>query len=751
MNTNDMIDRRQNDPSFYIGHSRDDGALQPLEDHLRGVAGRAEEFAAAFGCPGWGTASGLLHDDGKARPPYQNRIRALIRGESAVRVDHSTPGAKLAIENVAEPAGAGKLLAYCIAGHHTGLPDGTSGDDETSLSRRLARSETSPGILVDELKKIEPLPFLSTTPDFARQGFQAAFFTRMVFSCLVDADFLDTEAFVDPKRHAARGSYPSVRELKEKLDRFLAELIRNAPDTPINHQRKQILDECIAAARETLGLRSLTVPTGGGKTLSSLAFALDHANRYGLRRVIYVIPYTSIIEQTAQVFRSIFGENAVLEHHSNLDLERDGVDEDLEERRRLASENWEPPIIVTTNVQFFESFFANRSSRTRRLHNVARSVVILDEAQMLPIPFLKPTLEVIRELSDTFGSTVVLCTATQPALSANDSFRGGLLGVREIMSAPEQLEKAFERVQAESIGDVTDDDLAERLAAAQQVLCIVNTRGHARKLVEILDAKRIVVFHLSALMCPVHRRVVLEEIRRRLKAKEACRVVSTQLVEAGVDLDFPVVYRALSGIDSIVQAAGRCNREGKLPYPGKIYVFRPEGGLPPGYFRQNAQIAELVLHGREGEILRSDTVSAFFRELYWLKDGSGELDKERILESFRVGVVRGDFPFKTVAGKYRLIPDEQLTIVVPYDYRAREVCRTLAHTDYPGANLRRLQPYTVSLRPKALTTLVQVGYAEQIREEQYVMTEFGMKEAYDTRMGLNPDVPAFYSAENLIC
>ncbi len=412
----DRADERIDDPSFLIGHSRDDGELQPLEDHLRGVADLAGTFADAFGCRSWGVTTGLLHDDGKGLPPYQRRIRALIWGENAQRADHSTPGAKYAIEKVIQPPGAGKLLAYCVAGHHTGLPDGVSGDDESSLSRRLARSERSPGLLADEIPEIEPVPFVGTNPDQRRLGFQAAFFTRMVFSCLVDADFLDTEAFVDPDRHNARGRYPGVTELKAKLDAYLADLVRGAPDTVVNRQRRRILDECRVSAREAPGLRSLSVPTGGGKTLSSLAFALDHAVRYDLRRVIYVIPYTSIIEQTAQVFRSIFGDDAVLEHHSNLVLDRDDFDEDREERRRLACENWDPPIIVTTNVQFFESFFSNRSSRTRRLHNVARSVVILDEAQMLPVPFLKPTLEAIRELSEVYRSTIVLCTATQPAL-----------------------------------------------------------------------------------------------------------------------------------------------------------------------------------------------------------------------------------------------------------------------------------------------------------------------------------------------
>ena len=376
-----------------IAHRSEEGRDQALSEHLRNVAQRAGEFAAVFGAESWGRASGLLHDDGKASPAFQRRIRG-----ASVRVDHSTPGAKYATENLKAPKGFGKLLAYCVAGHHSGLPDGNAGDDETCLTRRLARGEPGSGYLAAELPSTFESPPIPKPPaPQSQRGFAGAFFVRMVFSCLVDADFLDTEAFLQPEKAEKRPTSLDLAALKQRLDIYLSELCAKAELTEVNRLRARILDESRAAAHLAPGLFSLTVPTGGGKTLSSMAFALEHALLHGLRRIIYVIPYTSIIEQTAQVFRYIFGSEAVLEHHSNFVQENEGGDDEIEERRRLVAQNWDASIVVTTNVQFFESFFANRTSKTRKLHNVAKSVVILDEAQMLPVPVLRPTMEMIRE------------------------------------------------------------------------------------------------------------------------------------------------------------------------------------------------------------------------------------------------------------------------------------------------------------------------------------------------------------------
>jgi CRISPR-associated endonuclease/helicase Cas3 len=580
----------------------------------------------------------------------------------------------------------------------------------------------------------------------------------MIYSCLVDADYLDTESFLDPERADKRRRAPNLLDLKPRLDAHLAEVAKNVEQTDVNRLRARILEECRIAASLHPGLFSLTVPTGGGKTLSSMAFALKHAVAHGLRRVIYVIPYTSIIEQTARVFRDIFGGDSVLEHHSNLIQEKDEADDEAEERRRLASENWDAPIVVTTNVQFFESFFANRSSKTRKLHNVAKSVIILDEAQMLPVPVLRPTLEVIRELVEHYGTSIILCTATQPALMANDEFKNGLEGAREMMSAPPDLEKALARVREKRLGTTKDADIIRLIRDEKRCLCIVNTKKHARLLFQALGGAE-GGFHLSAAMCPVHRSRVLGDlkepkagtIRQRLRDEEPCRVVSTQLVEAGVDLDFPVVIRAIAGIDSIVQAAGRCNREGRIAEGGRLYIFTPEEGLPPGHFRQSAQITELVLHDREGSTLDSETVRAYFRELYWVKDHGGGLDSERIMPLFEPGAVSGDFPFKTVAGLYRLIPDAQMPVIVPFDDRAGELCEELRWNTSPGALLRRLQPYTIQVYPGVLAGLIQSGYVESLHEDRYyVLTQFGMREAYDEHFGLNPVTKDFIQPEDLM-
>jgi CRISPR-associated endonuclease/helicase Cas3 len=444
-------------------------------------------------------------------------------------------------------------------------------------------------------------------PEKNRSCFQFSFFVRMIYSCLVDADFLDTELFMDVEKASWRHGYPSIEYMNEQLQSYLGELTSHALPTPINSYRTDILKQCLAAASQQPGLFSLTVPTGGGKTLSSLAFALKHALQFGKKRVIYVIPYTNIIEQNAAVFRTILGADAVLEHHSSFEPDEE------DRRSRLASENWDAPLVVTTNVQFFESLFASRSSRCRKIHRIATSVVVLDEAQMLPVPLLKPSLEVLRELALNYGTTIVLCTATQPALSTSETFKDGLENVREIVNEPAALYHSFKRVQTVKLPLLHDEELAGRLNEYRQVLCIVNTRRHARRLYELLP-DRAGCHHLSALMCPAHRTGVLNRVRTALGSGDPCRLVSTQLVEAGVDIDFPVVYRSLSGVDSIAQAAGRCNREGKMADLGKMFVFTPEAGLPPGYFRQSAETAKAVLR-HHVDPLSPEAVHAYFEQL----------------------------------------------------------------------------------------------------------------------------------------
>jgi CRISPR-associated endonuclease/helicase Cas3 len=454
-----------------------------IEDHLKRVAEMARSFANDFHAGDWAYLAGRWHDLGKYSKEFQARLLAVSDPDSHIetkpgRPDHSTAGAQHAYNSLKD---RGKLIAYAIAGHHAGLPDGKT-NDAPCLVRRLEKNipdySAAPHQILNQTASLAP-PFKMDK----RVSFQLSFFTRMIFSCLVDADFLDTERFMEAEKSEWRKGYPELSGLESILLKYMEQFIARAPASVINKNRATILQHCLDAADLKPGLFSLTVPTGGGKTLSSLAFALKHAVKNGLNRVIYVIPYTSIIEQNADVFRRILGEEAVLEHHSNFEPQEEDY------RSRLSAENWDAPLIVTTNVQFFESLFGNRSSRCRKLHNIAGSVVILDEAQMLPVPLLKPSLETLKELSLSYGTTIVLCTATQPSLSISAEFKDGLEGVREIIPDPAALYQAFKKIDMTYMSTLTDKELAERLMCYRQVLCIVNTRRHARNIYELIGQK----------------------------------------------------------------------------------------------------------------------------------------------------------------------------------------------------------------------------------------------------------------------
>jgi len=689
---------------------------QPLREHLLNVAARAETFAARFEAGPWGAVCGLLHDIGKASDKFQRRVR----GED-VRTDHSTAGARHANEAWGS---VGRLLAYCIAGHHSGLPDGVGGGG-VSLEQRLnpvhkaIEDASAWRACLGEQADITPpttVPFAVNGPN---AGFRFALFLRMVFSCLVDADRLDAEAAGDAEsleRAARRKDYPGLDVLAQRLDAHLA---RFGADTPVRRIRAEVLTACRTAADQAPGMFSLTVPTGGGKTLSSLAFALAHARRHGLDRVVYVIPYTSIIEQNAGVFRVALGDpdgEFVVEHHSNLVPSGGGGDD----RLHPATENWDAPIIVTTAVQFFESLFSARAGRCRKLHNLVRSVVILDETQMLPLRYLLPCIEALRELTETYRTSVVLCTATQPALSApengREGLKGGFMGVREIIPDPVALHALLRRVRIHHVGMLPDADLAARLAAEPQVLCIVPTRRMARELFTALrSAEPEGVFHLSALMCPEHRTATLDRIRLALKDKLPCHVVSTTLVEAGVDVDFPVVWRAEGGIDSIAQAAGRCNREGALA-TGQMFVFRPEGGLPRGDFRRSAQVAQSVAGRHRDDLLSPDAVRDYFLELYW-SAGLDQLDAKDIVRRSGEAAAKGLFPFREIERDFQLIDSATQGLIIPYGETAQGLVQQLRHlpSDASAKNLmRKLQRHTVSLYERDFIRLEREGAIERL-------------------------------------
>ena len=702
---------------------------QPLLEHLVNVAELAGRFGNVFAAGDWAATAGLWHDIGKASEEYQRRLRP---GGGKGRVDHSTAGAQLAEK---ELGGRGRLLAACVAGHHSGLLDGVSVDD-SCLARRLKKivpTVSFPGNPPKPEKLPTALPF---RPERQRQAFQLSFLVRMLFSCLVDADFLDTERFMDPQKGKWRHRFPPLGELWHRFSKNLAAKLSNVPISEINLRRKKVIDACLAKAQDPPGFFSLTVPTGGGKTISSLAFALKHALRHGLDRIIYVIPFTSIIEQNAEVFRELLGEDAVLEHHSAFDSTRwagQGSEEDeLLRKVELAAENWDAPVVVTTGVQFFESLFACRTSRCRKLHNIARSVIVLDEAQMIPVPFLLPCMEAIRELALNYGCSVVLCTATQPALNRNEEVRQGLEGVREIIADPSELYRAFRRVTVEDVGELSLEHLVRYLRNDDQVLCVVNTRREAREVFQLVwDEDG--AFHLSAQMCPEHRSVKLAQIRERLKEGQACRVVSTQLIEAGVDIDFPVVLRAVAGIDSIAQAAGRCNREGKLPRPGRVVIFRLDETFLPLEFRAPVETAAEVVRSHE-DPLSIEAVEDFFRLLYWR--AGKKLDSEGILEDAAERVSELHFPFRTIAEKFRFIRDAGEPVLIPYDEKGRSIIRQLRFAEFPGRLLREGQRYAVQIPWWALQKLEAAGAVERIRKVFPALTAHGFDSCYHDQLGL---------------
>ena len=701
--------------------------LHELADHLQAVAELASHFGRPFGGADWARLSGLWHDLGKYRAPFQAYIRRAsgLQGEGAHlegapgRITHSTAGALWAEQQLGL---GGRVLAYLIAGHHAGLHDWTAGL-EYRLSLEQSRQELTESLAAspppEVLRGPEFSPDLRSIPG-GKRGFHL--WLRMLFSCLVDADFLDTESFMDPAKVGRRGGWPGLSALQGLFNTQILELDRRARATAVNALRRQIRADCVAAAALEPGFFSLTVPTGGGKTLSSMAFGLEHAVRFDKRRIVYVIPYTSIIEQTAEVFRGIFGD-AVVEHHSN--AEADPGQETA--RSRLACENWDAPIIVTTSVQFFESLFAARTSRCRKLHNLADSVVILDEAQLLPPAFLQPILDVLNLLSRHYGVSVVLSTATQPALASRAYFDPrqdirGLDQVREIIPDPDELYRRLQRVVVRRPEDWHEPigwpDLAEELSRHESVLAIVNTRRQARDLHGLMPSGTL---HLSALMCGAHRSAVIGRIKARLGAGTPTRVVSTQLVEAGVDVDFPLVYRAVAGLDSIAQAAGRCNREGCLD-KGEVHVFVPPEAPPPGHLRKAADATLAVWYQWRGDPLERSLFAAYFERLYYASD----LDAARVSELLQVDGHTLGVSLRTAAERFRLIQDDSSPIIVRYlgpDGSDDAVDKLIGKLREQGAErwlMRKLQRYIVNIPRRDALRLLHQGDVEEIMPGLFV-------------------------------
>lgn len=695
----------------YLAHKSEDTREQTILEHLNRTADLCARFAAAFGAEEQGRLVGLAHDLGKYSDAFQRRIRG-----STEQVNHSDAGATECCKlNQA-------YAAFAVAGHHGGLPDGGGQGDHYEDRTFCGRMKKA------ALGKVEPYSVWQEEirlPTAARPvcsgPLEEMFFTRMLYSCLVDGDFLDTETFMVGKEQE-RGGGDQMEVLEGKLRSHISGWF--PPKTELNRERCAVLQRCLEQGeRQKPGLFTLTIPTGGGKTVASLAFALRHACTHGLRRIIYVIPYTSIIEQNAQVFRDILGEQNVLEHHSGVLY--DSKDETRPDNIRLAraTENWDMSVVVTTAVQFFESLFANRSSQCRKLHNLAQSVIIFDEAQMLPVPYLRPCVFAISQLVKHYGVSAVLCTATQPALDG--IFREFFPNRPAMEICPMLHHDVFRRVTFRRLGKLSQETLAEQLNGYEQVLCIVNSRKSAQEIYSQLSKEG--SFHLSTLMYPAHRKAMLEEIRARLRNGLPCRVVSTSLIEAGVDVDFPTVFREEAGLDSILQAAGRCNREGKHPAGESIVTIFQGETAPPPLFEIPVAAGRRALK-QYSQPDSPEAIRCYFQELLDLK-GPEALDQKKILPTMEQDYM----PFRKIAEKFRLIDSETKTVYIPLG-DGEKLIQQLRSDECSRALFRALGQYGVSVYPQHFEALDLEGDLEVLENGTAVLTNLAL---YDNDTGLS--------------
>lgn len=700
---------------YYAHTPNAQGQWHELVAHLRATAAQARAFAERFGAGELAYYAGLCHDLGKFHPQFQRYLQACASGQRSPKHPHALYGALYA-------ASHNHLLAFIIDGHHSGMRD---------MARLNARLQSAP--LPPEVQTAAEahLPDLQSPPSvpthLPNEMLAWEMLIRMLFSCLVDADYLDTERHFDPDRAAQRGQSPDLASLWARFEADQSALLRQAPDTPVNRARREIYAACLAAAEQPPGLFRLTAPTGSGKTRAALGFALKHALQHNLERIIVALPYTSIIDQTARVYREILGDAAVLEHHSALHW--DDADEDALRRQKLLSENWDAPIIVTTFVQLFESLFSNKPSACRKVHRLARSVIVLDEAQTLRVELLQPTTHVLQQLVDSYGSTVVVCTATQPALEKVSFSQRPY----EIVPHPERWFQALRRV--EYIVEPTPlsrEALAERIAAEQQVVVILNARRDAVEVVQaLLEAHPELegVYHLSTLLCPAHRWQVLTAVRERLRHGQPCRLIATQVVEAGVDVDFPVVMRAVGPLDRIVQAAGRCNREGRLPQ-GRVVIFElQDGRAPSGVYRTGIDEARIVLRQTDADLHQPQTYTEYFEKLF----KNATLDDPQIQEK------RESLQFESVADAYRLIPEKtHPVIVLHYDEPAvqqllSEARGRLQHGHLPPTHwYYQIQQYAVTLYQHDIRQLAAQGLLQP--EPELGLTLY--TGAYDPLLGV---------------
>lgn len=700
-------------------------AYQSLEEHSLGVANYANEFANEFGMGSWGYLIGILHDKGKEKRDFQNYILDM----------NGIPGHKNWTQHGKQHAYVGGIIAKKLYGlsaynfiinqivsHHTGLHDY---DEIENIINQDIPSEVNTNIEKTILG----------VPNFKIQAADYHHLARMLFSCLVDADFLDTEEFMDEASSALRKNKATLNDLLPLLEDKLKELKSKADLSDVNVIRNKVLQQCIKMADTSIGFYSLTVPTGGGKTLSSLAWAMKHAIRNGQKRIIIAIPYTSIIVQTASVLRSIFGEENVLEHHSNVNPEQI-KDKNLQEKMKLATENWDYPIIVTTNVQLFESLFGNKPSVCRKLHNIVNSVVILDEVQTLPMDYLQPVVDSMKSFNKMFDVSFLFTTASQPVLSGliegcnpRATFKG-IDQIAEIIPDDFKLHDKLRRVKLSIYNEgKTYDEVAELLSKHKRVLCIVNTRRDAKELYKRLPQEG-VTLHLSKMMCPEHICETIDTIKNSLKkeSNEIIRIVSTQLIEVGVDMDFPVVFREEAGLDSILQAAGRCNREGKQESSTTfVFSLSKERPLPKGEM-QDANNARLNI-GECQDLFAPDTMTSYFKQLYCRKNSFDVKDIKHYLYNPK------ELCFATAAKEFQMIDDNGINVVICWK-NSIELVQQLIEIGPSYLLMKKLAKYMVNINKTDFNTLANMGVISEKKEGLFVVD---YKQQYDERIGLLTD------------
>ncbi|MEG1729784.1 MAG: CRISPR-associated helicase Cas3' [Bacteroidaceae bacterium] len=703
----------------FIAHTKNSNGsikIQTLQEHLESTAQIAGDFAAQFDSRDWGEIIGLWHDIGKIQPNFQQFIKQeskllpFKRKFSTIERAHAKIGA-VALYQLLPPQFS-LPMAYCIEGHHSGMANWFAEleDKITNLECWTDISEMS----------FLPKPMGSFSfPKFTKPEEQLHQWVRMLFSTLVDADRLDTERFANAEQAATRSKYESLETLKGKLDDYLKK-IESRPSTPLNKQRSLILAQCRNKGCLSTGFFSMSVPTGGGKTLSSMAWALNHAIKHGKKRIIVAIPYTSIITQNAAIFREIFGANNVLEHHSNLSEQ---AQSEINENSslRLSMENWDVPIVVTTNVQLFESLHSNRPSVCRKIHNITNSVLIIDEAQMLPVEFLRPILQSLEGLVDLFHTSILFTTATQPVFTGQteageNRFQAIKSPIRELIEKEYTHHLNFKRTTLHAFSieqNITPEFLAVELSKHKQVLCIVNTRAEAQQLCQFMPVDTI---HLSRNMYSRHLMKQILKIRELLSKGKEVRVISTQLIEAGVDVDFPIVYRAMAGLDSIIQAAGRCNREGNSPN-GDVFIFKWKGERLQGLMAQGEAVVKDLLYDHTFEELSTpEMLNLYFEKFYKRIE---QMDKPQTKELLIRDALHFRFQFAKYAENFRLIDDKDSeSFLIPNEEGKVLYDKMQAGQMFTLADYRAVQQYSVSV-PKSM--------AFKLKEQRAIDERFEIK------------------------